>query len=302
MSTFPYKGWGGGFLTSFLEISLWFFAWRPELWSSFCIKHQSGEKIISPLFFPAFFGHFFKNFLIGPCGVSKVINIRSGNSILDSIMHFPLSLYYSPPRSRIFPLQKAKEAFWLYYWRFLSDFLHAGLNCDLVLNQTPNGGKEFPPSFFPHFSSIFFKNFVLGSCGVSQVINIRSKNSILDSIMHFPLSLYYSPPPFPHFPPLKGQRSLLTLLLEISLWFFACRPELWSSFWIKHQSGEKIIFPLFFPAFFGHFFKNFVIGPCGVSKFTIDFVSVNSILDFRISPFPYTIPPLLFSPHFGVWF
>ena len=40
---------------------------------------------------------------------------------------------------------------------------------------------------------------------------------------------------------------LLTSFLEISLWFFACRPELWSSFWIKNQSGEKLIFPLIFP-------------------------------------------------------
>ena len=108
MSTFPYKG--GGLLTSFLDISLWFFACRPELWSSFWIKHQSGEKIIFPLIFPAFFGHFFKNLVIGPCGVSKVINIRSGNSILDFIMHFPLSLYHFPPPFPHFPSPKGQRS------------------------------------------------------------------------------------------------------------------------------------------------------------------------------------------------
>ena len=146
MSTFPYKGWEGGLLTLFLEISLWFFACRPELWFSFWIKN---------------FRHFLKNFVLGPCGLSKVINIWSGNSILD---------------------------------------------------------KAFPPL-----------------------------------LIRFPT-------PFPHFPPPKGQISLPTFLLEISLWFFACRPELWFSFWIKNQSGGKITFPLIFPAFFRHFFKNFVLG------------------------------------------
>ena len=87
----------GGLLTSFLDISLWFFACRPELWSSFWIKHQSGGKIIFPLIFPEFFRHFFKNFVLGPCGASKVINIGSGNSILDFIMHFPFSLYHFLP-------------------------------------------------------------------------------------------------------------------------------------------------------------------------------------------------------------
>ena len=130
---------GGGLLTSLLGISLWFFACRPELWSSFWIKHQSGEKIIPPPF-SCILGHFFKNFVIDPCGVSKVINIGPGNSILDILIHFPMSLYHSPP--------------------------------------------------FPTFS-----------------------------------------------PSKRPKTCLLILLLEISLWLFACRPELWSSFWIKHQNG-----------------------------------------------------------------
>ena len=91
---------------------------NSELWS---IKNQSERKIFFPLIFPAFSGHFFKNFALGLCGLSKVINIWSGNSILDSIMHFPPFLIPFSPLS-----------FWLYYQRFLSDFLHADLNCDLV--------------------------------------------------------------------------------------------------------------------------------------------------------------------------
>ena len=72
------------------------------------------------------------------------------------------------------------------------------------------------PEFFPHFSDIFFKNFVLGPCGLFKVINIGSGNSVLDSILHFPLSLYHFPP-YPHFPLPKGQISLSTLLQEIYL-------------------------------------------------------------------------------------
>ena len=149
MSTFPYKGWGA-FLTLFLEISLWVLACRPALGSIFLIKNQSGGKII----FPAFFRHFFKNFVLGP-------------------------------------------------WR-----------------------------------------------GVSKIINIGSGNSILDLIMHFRLSLYHSTPLFPHFPPPQGQRSLLTLFLKIVLWISAYRPELWSSFWIKHQSGGNNNFFSYFSDIF----------------------------------------------------
>ena len=72
---------------------------------------------------------------------------------------------------------------------------------------------------------------------VSQAWKVTLKGNVHISTLPFP-------PPFPHFPLPKGQRSLLTLLLEISLWFFACRPELRYSFLIKTQSGEKLIFPL----------------------------------------------------------
>ena len=40
----------------------------------------------------------------------------------------------------------------------------------------------------------------------------------------------------------KGGGGLLISFLEISLWFFACRPEMGSSFWIKHQSWEKLFY------------------------------------------------------------
>ena len=111
-----------------------------------------------------------------------------------------------------------------------------------------------PPWIFPAFFRYFFKNFVLGPCGLFKVINMGLWNSVLDdldSILHFPLSLYHFPP-YPHFPLPKGQISLSTLLQEIYLWFFACRPsrpELWSRFWIKKQRGGKNN-----SAFFGHFF------------------------------------------------
>jgi len=72
-------------------------------------------------------------------------------------MHFPLSLYHSPPFSRIFPLQNAKaKAFLFYYSRFLSDFLPAGLNWDLVFeSKWVLGGGDFP-----HIFHDFFKNFL----------------------------------------------------------------------------------------------------------------------------------------------
>ena len=118
---FPYTIFPPFLLTLLPEISLWFFACRLKLWSSFWIKNQSERKIFFPLIFPAFSGHFFyKNFALGLCGVSKVINIGSGNSILDSIMHFPLSLYHFLPYSRVFSLLKAKEAFWLCNYRDFS--------------------------------------------------------------------------------------------------------------------------------------------------------------------------------------
>ena len=99
-------------MTSFLEISLWFFACRPELESSFWIKHQSGEKIIPPPIFPAFFEHFFKNFMIGPRWVSKVINFRSGNPILNYKMNFPLFIPSPPPSSIL-----KKDNFWSNFQR-----------------------------------------------------------------------------------------------------------------------------------------------------------------------------------------
>ena len=52
---------------------------------------------------------------------------RSGNSILDFIMHFPLSLYHFPPLSRIFSLLKTIEAFRLHYKKFSLSFKFKGL-------------------------------------------------------------------------------------------------------------------------------------------------------------------------------
>ena len=83
-----FKGvWGGGsFLASFLQISLWFFAFRPELkWDQ---KLKWGETNLPYIF------------VLSPCGVSKFTNFETGNSNT------------SPPFSIIFFLQKAHGPFW----------------------------------------------------------------------------------------------------------------------------------------------------------------------------------------------
>ena len=108
---------------------------KPELWSSFWSKNLITGKIIFPLIFLSFFGHFFKNFVLGLCWVSKVIYFRVGNSILNSRMHFPLSLYHSLSHFRIFPLQETDGAFWLYHYSVLS--LLGGKNYPLFWKTIP---------------------------------------------------------------------------------------------------------------------------------------------------------------------
>ena len=98
-----------------LEITLLILACRPELWSSFKIKNHSGEKVTFPLIFP----------------LSKVINIGSGNSILESV---------NRDFSLIFPCRAE-------WW---SSFESNNKMC---------GEKNFPAFF-----RFFFENFVISPC------------------------------------------------------------------------------------------------------------------------------------------
>ena len=50
---------------------------------------------------------------------------------------------------RIFPLQKADGAFWLYYWRFLFKFFHTGLIWDLVFEWKATMGLKMFRLIFP---------------------------------------------------------------------------------------------------------------------------------------------------------
>ena len=129
---------------------------------------------ISQINFSRIFRTFFKNFVIGACWVSKVINIGSENSILDSILHFPLSLYHSSPFSRIFPLLKAIEAFRLYFSMILA--YRAELWSSFESNNKM-WGKNIFPAFFSHF----FQKFVIGPyvshqlfCKKTELIKIIS--------------------------------------------------------------------------------------------------------------------------------
>ena len=114
----------------------------------------------------------FRTFL---CWLSKVINIESENSILNFLMHFPLSLYHFPPFSRIFPLQNAKaKAFLFYYSRFLSFFfLSAGLNWDLVFESKWVGGGIFP-TYFTIFLKTFCMQFILQRLFISPIILLKT--------------------------------------------------------------------------------------------------------------------------------
>ena len=86
----------------------------------------------------------------------------------------------------------------------------------VFFNQKPKWGKN---NFSLNFSRIF-QTFFQKLCVRSKVINIGSGNSNI-----------YNP-----FPPLLIPFPALSRIFPfcfynfISLWFFACRPELWSSF------------------------------------------------------------------------
>ena len=58
---------------------------------------------------------FFKIFVLGPCGVSKVTNFGFGNSIQDVRMHFPL-IPHPPP---------SPKGWWTLLTLLLSDWLFA---------------------------------------------------------------------------------------------------------------------------------------------------------------------------------
>ena len=106
MSIFPYKGWGGGgFLPSFKGFLPDFFACKPDLEFFYSIIN-TGKKI-SPIF-PRLFRTF------------RATQIWT-------LQWIPSSPYTIPPLSHILPLWKADEAFWLYYYKFHSDFLSAGI-------------------------------------------------------------------------------------------------------------------------------------------------------------------------------
>ena len=84
---------------------------------------------------------------------------------------------------RIFPLQKADGAFWLYYWRFLSKFFHTGLIWDLVFEWKATMGLKMFRLIFPAVFGHLKKT--LSMYRVSKVINFGPWNKI-------------SPPWFPH--------------------------------------------------------------------------------------------------------
>ena len=111
-------------------------------------------------------------------------------------------------------------------------------------------------------------------CLKSLILGRETQFWILQCISR---SSYTISPPFPHFPSPKGQRSLLTLLLEISLCFFL-HADLNCDlvFESKTKMGGKYFFPWFFPHFPVFFFKNFALGPCWMSK-VINIRSGNSI-------------------------
>ena len=69
------------------------FACRPD----FVIQFLNQTTKCRTNNFSRTFLTFSKNFVVGPCGVCKVTNFETVNSILDSILHFPLSLYNFPP-------------------------------------------------------------------------------------------------------------------------------------------------------------------------------------------------------------
>ncbi len=143
---------------------------------------------------------------------------RSGNSIPDSRMHFPLSLpFTAPPPFHAFSPSKRPmklKAFWFY---FTSDF-------SLIFSYRPDlwfsfkskpkvGEKKISTAFFGHF----FKNCASVWGVKSHQFWVRKLNSWLRM---FPVSLY-NYPPFPHFPP-KSRWSLLTDFITIDFSLNIC--------------------------------------------------------------------------------
>ena len=136
MSTFSYKGYGGRTFWDFRDFSLDILHgdlnWNIVLES----KTKMREKSSSPIIF-AFFGQFFKNFG------------------WESQFWTPTLRIPFPPYPIVL-LPKANEAFWLYYERFLSGFLHAGLNWDPFF-EFKKMGREISPQIFLAFFVHFFK-------------------------------------------------------------------------------------------------------------------------------------------------
>jgi len=80
--------------------------------------------------------------------------------LCGSSRHPREDLWMSKRGMSTFPYKGWGGGFWPCFQRFLSDFLPAGLNCDLVFKQKPKLGKN---NFPLHFSRIFWhlkKNFV----------------------------------------------------------------------------------------------------------------------------------------------
>ena len=147
----------------FRDFSLFFFACRPECDLVFeSNQTPKGGKNNFPFIFPSFFPHFSgifnKNSLINPCGVSKVINIGSGNSILDYIMHSPSPYTISPPVPAFSPSNRPKKP---------SDFITRDFSLIFCMQawiviysfwiKHQSGGKKFPPSFSRISRTFFFK-------------------------------------------------------------------------------------------------------------------------------------------------
>ena len=112
-------------------------------------------------------------------------------------------------------------------------------------SKTKIGENNFSNIFWASFQKLCDRS--MWGCLKSSTLVPETEFWTLKWISLCPYTI--SPTLFPNFPTSKGQRSLLFILLEISLWF-ASKPVLWSSFWTKHQNGGKIIIPLSFPALF----------------------------------------------------
>ena len=150
-------------MTSILEISLWFFACRSELGSSFWIKNGNGRKNV-PLIFCAFFGHFFKTLCQVHVGCQKSLTL--GREIqfctLECISPSP---YTIPPFLAFFLFKRPMKPSDLITCDFSLIFLHAGLIWDLVFESKTKMGKN-SLLFFARFSDIFQKLCVRSIWGV----------------------------------------------------------------------------------------------------------------------------------------